>query len=64
MHITDLRSAVVQDGEFRIKAINMYGGLIEARVSLAETWRRRGKFEDVKFIFPNAPTIPITVVRA
>ncbi|OAG38414.1 hypothetical protein AYO21_07397 [Fonsecaea monophora] len=30
-------------------------------VSLAETWRRRGKFEDVKFIFPNAPNIPITV---
>ncbi|KIX93718.1 uncharacterized protein Z520_10624 [Fonsecaea multimorphosa CBS 102226] len=31
------------------------------RVSLAETWRRRGKFEDVKFVFPNAPNIPITV---
>ncbi|KEF61944.1 uncharacterized protein A1O9_03516 [Exophiala aquamarina CBS 119918] len=31
------------------------------RVSLAESWRRRGKFEDVKFIFPNAPAIPITV---
>ncbi|KIW26797.1 hypothetical protein, variant [Cladophialophora immunda] len=30
-------------------------------VSLAETWRRRGKFEDVKFVFPNAPNIPITV---
>jgi len=30
-------------------------------VSLAENWRRRGKFEDVKFIFPNAPNIPITV---
>ncbi|KAL2428942.1 Acyl-protein thioesterase 1 [Exophiala dermatitidis] len=30
-------------------------------VSLAENWRRRGKFEDVKFVFPNAPTIPITV---
>ncbi|KAK4940117.1 hypothetical protein LTR10_019746 [Elasticomyces elasticus] len=30
-------------------------------VSLAESWRRRGKFEDVKFIFPNAPNIPITV---
>jgi hypothetical protein len=33
------------------------------RVSLAENWRRRGKFEDVKFIFPNAPMIPITIVR-
>ncbi|KAF7504916.1 hypothetical protein GJ744_001563 [Endocarpon pusillum] len=30
-------------------------------VGLAENWRRRGKFEDVKFIFPNAPSIPITV---
>lgn len=30
-------------------------------VSLAENWRRRGKFEDVKFIFPNAPNIPITI---
>lgn len=32
-------------------------------VSLAENWRRRQKFEEVKFIFPNAPVIPITVVR-
>jgi hypothetical protein len=31
-------------------------------VSLAENWRRRAKFEEVKFIFPNAPNIPITVV--
>jgi len=31
-------------------------------VSLAENWRRRQKFEEVKFIFPNAPMIPITVV--
>jgi len=30
-------------------------------VFLAENWRRRGKFEHVKFVFPNAPTIPITV---
>jgi len=30
-------------------------------VSLAENWRRRQKFDEVKFIFPNAPTIPITV---
>jgi len=30
-------------------------------VQLAENWRRRGKFEDVKFIFPNAPNIPITI---
>ncbi|PMD27868.1 putative acyl-protein thioesterase 1, partial [Hyaloscypha hepaticicola] len=30
-------------------------------VGLAENWRRRQKFEEVKFIFPNAPNIPITV---
>jgi len=30
-------------------------------VSLAENWRRRQKLEEVKFIFPNAPNIPITV---
>ncbi|MCJ1403602.1 hypothetical protein MMC11_006825 [Xylographa trunciseda] len=28
---------------------------------LAQNWRRRGKFEEVAFIFPNAPSIPITV---
>ena len=33
-------------------------------VSLAENWRRRSKFDEVKFIFPNAPAIPITVVSA
>lgn len=32
-------------------------------VTLAENWRLRAKFEEVKFIFPNAPAIPITVVR-
>lgn len=31
---------------------------------MAENYRRRGKFEDVAFIFPNAPNIPITVVSA
>ena len=30
---------------------------------LAENWRRRGKFEDVAFVFPSAPNIPITIVR-
>ncbi|KAJ6113330.1 Phospholipase/carboxylesterase/thioesterase [Penicillium sp. IBT 18751x] len=30
-------------------------------MDLARTWRRRGKFEEVTFIFPNAPAIPITV---
>ncbi|KAF2017312.1 acyl-protein thioesterase 1 [Aaosphaeria arxii CBS 175.79] len=28
---------------------------------LAENWRRRSKFEEVSFIFPNAPNIPITL---
>ncbi|KAI1977034.1 hypothetical protein LOZ55_003821 [Ophidiomyces ophidiicola] len=28
---------------------------------LASNWRRRGLFEEVSFIFPNAPSIPITV---
>lgn len=28
---------------------------------LAENWRMRNKFEETKFVFPNAPNIPITV---
>ncbi|KAL2056283.1 hypothetical protein ABVK25_003306 [Lepraria finkii] len=28
---------------------------------IAENFRRREKFEEVKFVFPNAPNIPITV---
>ncbi|KAK0248385.1 hypothetical protein LTS09_016445 [Friedmanniomyces endolithicus] len=28
---------------------------------LAENWRLRNKFEETKFVFPNAPQIPITV---
>jgi hypothetical protein len=32
-------------------------------MALAQNWRRRGMFDEVKFIFPNAPSIPITVVR-
>ena len=32
------------------------------RIFLAENWRRRSKFEEVSFIFPNAPNIPITLV--
>lgn len=35
---------------------------ITGRMSLAQNWRRRGKFDEVSFIFPNAPVIPITVV--
>ncbi|KAL1992849.1 hypothetical protein VTN49DRAFT_3605 [Thermomyces lanuginosus] len=30
-------------------------------MGLAQNWRRRGKFEEVSFVFPNAPMIPITV---
>ncbi|KAF7155640.1 hypothetical protein CNMCM5623_008182 [Aspergillus felis] len=30
-------------------------------MSLAQNWRRRGMFDEVAFIFPNAPMIPITV---
>ena len=36
--------------------------LTSLRMSLAANWRKRGLFEHVKFIFPNAPRIPITVV--
>lgn len=32
------------------------------RMALAQNWRRRGMFDEVAFIFPNAPMIPITVV--
>lgn len=32
------------------------------RSFLAENLRRKAKYQDVKFIFPNAPSIPITVV--
>ncbi|KAF1996228.1 Phospholipase/carboxylesterase [Amniculicola lignicola CBS 123094] len=28
---------------------------------LSENWRRRSKFEEVAFVFPNAPNIPITL---
>jgi len=30
-------------------------------IFLAENWRRRSKFEEVSFVFPNAPKIPITI---
>lgn len=32
------------------------------RIPVAENFRRRGKFEEIAFVFPNAPSIPITVV--
>lgn len=34
-----------------------------SRMPVAENFRRRGKFEEIAFVFPNAPFIPITVVR-
>ncbi|KAF2810023.1 Phospholipase/carboxylesterase [Mytilinidion resinicola] len=30
-------------------------------IFLAENWRRRNKFEEVSFVFPSAPVIPITI---
>jgi predicted esterase len=33
-------------------------------VFLAEDWIRAKKFDYVKYIFPNAPSIPITIVWA
>ncbi|KAK2791569.1 hypothetical protein FQN52_004758 [Onygenales sp. PD_12] len=30
-------------------------------MALAQNWRRRGLFDEVSFVFPNAPSIPITV---
>ncbi|PLN86102.1 acyl-protein thioesterase 1 [Aspergillus taichungensis] len=30
-------------------------------MGLAQNWRRRGMYDEVAFIFPNAPMIPITV---
>ncbi|KAL9072630.1 MAG: hypothetical protein Q9161_003488 [Pseudevernia consocians] len=30
---------------------------------IAENFRRRGRFSECAFVFPNAPNIPITVVR-
>lgn len=35
----------------------------KSRIFLAENWRRRSKFEEVAFVFPSAPDIPITLVR-
>lgn len=29
---------------------------------MAQNWRRREMYDEVSFIFPNAPSIPITVV--
>jgi predicted esterase len=31
-------------------------------VDFAENWRRRSMFNETKFVFPNAPMIPITIV--
>jgi predicted esterase len=33
-------------------------------IDLAVNWRRRQKFTETKFIFPNAPSIAITLVSA
>jgi len=33
------------------------------RLFVAENYRRRSVFDEVAFVFPNAPNIPITLVR-
>lgn len=51
------------DGTFVAVSITTKQVLISLyRMSLAQNWRRRGMFDDVAFVFPNAPMIPITVV--
>lgn len=39
-----------------------YASFPNNRMSLAQNWRRRGMFDEIEFVFPNAPMIPITVV--
>lgn len=36
--------------------------LTTLRMPIVENWRLRRRFPECKFIFPNAPSIPITVV--
>jgi hypothetical protein len=35
---------------------------MNSRLFLAENYRRRSVLEEVAFVFPNAPNIPITLV--
>ena len=59
----ELTLPVVTDGEIPLsRLICPFMALMPNRLSMAENYRRRGKFEEVAFIFPNAPNIPITVV--
>jgi hypothetical protein len=51
-----------QVGMARLIAVEM-DRLTVSRIFLAENWRRRSKFEEVSFVFPHAPNIPITLVR-
>lgn len=55
-------AAVEQAGMQRTNPAAKVPRLEYRRMPIAENFRRRGKFEEVSFIFPNAPTIPITVV--
>ncbi|KAJ5584769.1 phospholipase [Penicillium hispanicum] len=62
--LTTVRDPVVWDGMTRpweFCPLNTLIDLLGLRMALAQNWRRRGKFEEVAFIFPNAPSIPITV---
>lgn len=60
-HIAD-SIAAAQDGKQPITGASHQSVRSRCgRMFLAETWRNKSKFEETKFIFPNAPTIPITV---
>ena len=54
---------VVMDGmRYLSTDTEVFGHLTIVRMPIAENFRRRGKFEEIAFVFPNAPSIPITVV--
>ena len=46
-----------------LEVADSYHGLTWNRMPVGANWRRLSKFEEVKFIFPTAPKIPITIVR-
>lgn len=45
------------------KLLELVGHSDPLRMPVAENFRRRGKFDEIAFVFPNAASIPITVVR-
>ena len=44
------------------KLLELVGHSDPLRMPVAENFRRRGKFDEIAFVFPNAASIPITVV--